>query len=233
MLRTTTQRIATRATWRLPVTCTNSFHLSTPFRSESDSDTGKEKDKSEELEAVKARAWYLDSNTSHPNGNTETSSAAAAAAAAAPSRQPRFTTFDPLRTMPIPLEQVVIPPLPTDTPTYLTPLHEFLTSNELIVPQTVMFRRTANSAAGKTFHDPSIYSSSSSSGAYGHGKRRRGHTDSGQGIVIEGKDVGANWEWVVVCQVAARGKGAVSVTFSSWRACVRLACLELICWLVV
>ncbi|KAJ9103230.1 hypothetical protein QFC21_002653 [Naganishia friedmannii] len=205
MLQTTTKRITAGAR-RLPSICSSSFHIASPIRSDSDTHTSKDKDV--EIEAVKARAWYLQPDA--PESSTETP------AAAAGSRQPRFTTFDPLRTMPTPLEEVVIPPLPSDTPTYLRPLHDFLTSNELFVPQTVTFRRTAKSAAARTFHDPSVYPTSgssylgkTSSSAYGHGRRRRGQTDSGEGIVVEGKDVGANWDWVVVCQVAARGKGAV------------------------
>lgn len=205
MLQATTRRISAGAR-RLPLVCPSSFHVSAPIRSDSDTHTSKAKE--EAVEAVKARAWYLDSDV--PKDRTETP--------APPTRQPRFTTFDPLRTMPTPLEDVVIPPLPSDTPTYLLPLHDFLTSNELFVPETVTFRRTAKSAAARTYHDPSIYPTSSSSylgktssGAFGHGKRRRGQTDSGEGIVVEGRDVGANWDWVIVCQVAARGKGAVSI----------------------
>lgn len=161
----------------------------------------------EEIEAVKARAWYIDADdVQEPPPPSVTGP-----------RQPRFTTFDPLRTLPTPREQVVIPPLPKDTPASLHPLHDFLTSNDLFVPETVTFRRTAKSVASQTYHDPSIFSGAPagswaaklSRNPGGQGKRRRGQTDSGEGILVEGRDAGANWDWIVVCQVAARGKGAV------------------------
>lgn len=160
----------------------------------------------EEIEAVKARAWYIDADDVQELPPPSVTGP----------RQPRFTTFDPLRTMPTPKEQVVIPPLPKETPASLLPLHEFLTTNDLFVPETVTFRRTAKSAASQTYHDPNILSGAGSWAAKfsrnpgGQGKRRRGQTDSGEGILVAGRDTGANWDWVVVCQVAARGKGAVS-----------------------
>ena len=164
------------------------------------------------IEAVKARAWYVDV-TPPPDASTSTSG---------PPRQPKFTTFDPLRTLPTPFTEAVIPPLPSDTPAHLLPLHDYLVTTDLFVPESITFRRTAQSAASRTFHDSSMLpagSSSSYAGSWaakmaknsgGHGKRRRGQTDSGESIFVEGKDVGANWDWIVVCQVAARGKGAVS-----------------------
>ncbi|KAJ9097420.1 hypothetical protein QFC19_006790 [Naganishia cerealis] len=215
MLQATSRR-ATAGARRLPSLASSSFHLSAPVRS--DSSTHTSKDKEDEIEAVKARAWYLKNDT--PKANEEP--------ATTPFRQPRFTTFDPLRTLPSPLPEVVIPPLPANTPPHLLPLHTFLTSNDLFVPETVTFRRTAKSAAARTYHDPSIFPTTNSSylaswagkassNAFGRGKRRRGQTDSGEGIQVEGRDVGANWDWIVVCQVAARGKGAVGRAEKSLR----------------
>lgn len=183
------------------------FQYFAPLRNSESNHPESSKNK-EEVEAVKARAWYIDADDAQePPPSSVTGP-----------RQPRFTTFDPMRTLPTPREQVVVPPLPKDTPALLLPLHGFLTSNDLFVPETVTFRRTATSAASQTYHDPSIFSGAQagswaakfSRNPGGQGKRRRGQTDSGEGIVVEGRDAGAYWDWVVVCQVAARGKGAVS-----------------------
>lgn len=208
---TTLSLVTARATASsLRPTLCQAFHRFAPLRNSTPKNLDTSKTQ-EEMEAVKARAWYVDEDAQEPPRTTPSSGP----------RQPRFTTFDPLRTLPTPREQVVVPPLPTDTPASLLPLHEFLVSNDLFVPESITFRRTAKSAASQTYHDPSILPSGSSnySGSWaarlsknpgGQGKRRRGQTDSGEGILVEGRDVGANWDWVVVCQVAARGKGAVS-----------------------
>ena len=199
--------IQTRST-RYPASRT--FQHYVPCRSVTSKPREKTEDE-EAIEAVKARAWYVDTKPSSD----------ASSSTSEPSRQPKFTTFDPLRTLPTPATEAVIPPLPSDTPAHLLPLHEYLITTDLFVPESVTFRRTARSAASRTFHDPSVFASESSSyaGSWaarmtksfgGHGKRRRGQTDSGEGIYVEGRDVGANWDWIVVCQVAARGKGAVS-----------------------
>jgi hypothetical protein len=192
---------------RIRASTSRTFQHYAPLRNSDSKSLGKSEDE-EKIQAIRARAWYVDAPPPQ-NATPETP------------RQPRFTTFDPLRTLPTPSTQAVIPPLPSDTPAHLLPLHEYLTTTDLFVPESITFRRTAKSAASRTFHDPSPLPSGSSSyagswaarmakGSAGHGKRRRGQTDSGEGIFVEGKDVGANWDWVVVAQVAARGKGAVS-----------------------
>ncbi|KAJ9108500.1 hypothetical protein QFC20_003406 [Naganishia adeliensis] len=207
MQATTKLSLATKAATRnLQATPIRAFQYFAPLRN-SESRNPDSSSNKEEIEAVKARAWYIDADdVQEPPPPSVTGP-----------RQPRFTTFDPLRTLPTPREQVVIPPLPKDTPASLLPLHDFLTSNDLFVPETATFRRTAKSAASQTYHDPSIFSGAPagswaaklSRNPGGQGKRRRGQTDSGEGILVEGRDAGANWDWIVVCQVAARGKGAV------------------------
>lgn len=199
------------STRNLRCPASRAFQHYAPLRNATSKPLEKTKDE-EAIEAVKARAWYVDTPTVQKSS----------ASTSETSRQPKFTTFDPLRTLPTPSTEAVIPPLPSDTPVHLLPLYEYLITTDLFVPESVTFRKTAKSVASRTFHDPSVLPAGSSSyagtwaarmakGSGGHGKRRRGQTDSGEGIIVEGRDVGANWDWVVVCQVAARGKGAVSL----------------------
>jgi hypothetical protein len=149
---------------------------------------------------AKARAWYLEEEeaTAESKG-TSTSSRPSA---------PVFTTYNPMTTMPEPASNTPLQPLPHDVPDSSKPLYEFLTTNELFVPHSISFNRTRGSKASESVAEfPNTQPE--------RGKRRRGKSDSGEGIVVPGHETGAYWEWVVVAQVAARGKGAVSMAFSS------------------
>lgn len=149
---------------------------------------------------AKARAWYLEEE--------ETTGGSTGAATSSRSSGPVFTTYNPMTTMPEPASNTPLQPLPHDVPEFSKPLHTFLTSNELFVPHSISFNRTRGSKASESVAEfPNTQPE--------RGKRRRGKSDSGEGIVVPGHETGAYWEWVVVAQVAARGKGAVSATLTS------------------
>jgi hypothetical protein len=139
---------------------------------------------------AKAKAWYIEEEDDHVVPSSRSSG-------------PVFTTYNPTTTLPEPAQDIPLQPIPSDLPEYAKPLHMFLTNNELFVPHSISFNRTQGSKASKSFTDFSDMQME-------RGKRRRGKTDSGDGIVIPGHEVGAFWNWIVVAQVAARGKGAVS-----------------------
>lgn len=142
-----------------------------------------------ESAAVKARAWYLDD--AEPSSPSESP------------RRPVFTTFNALDTLPEPAANTPLQPFPADAPVFAHPLYDFLTTNELFVPHSISFNKTSTSSAARSVADLGDGSSPE------RGRRRRGKVDSGEGIVIPGHEVGAFWDWVVIAQVAARGKGAV------------------------
>jgi hypothetical protein len=149
---------------------------------------------------AKARAWYLEEEEAAGEHTGTTTSSRPSG--------PVFTTCNPMTTMPEPASNTPLQPLPHDVPDYSKPLHTFLTSNELFVPHSISFNRTRGSKASESVAEfPNTQPE--------RGKRRRGKSDSGEGIVVPGHETGAYWEWVVVAQVAARGKGAVSMAFSS------------------
>ena len=142
---------------------------------------------------AKAKAWYLEEEDDVDQASGSRSS----------STGPVFTTYNPMTTLPEPAADIPLQPLPQDVPDFARPLHAFLTENELFVPHSISFNRTKGSKASKSvaeFPNPQPE----------RGKRRRSKSDSGEGIVIPGHEVGAFWDWVIVAQVAARGKGAVS-----------------------
>ncbi len=144
------------------------------------------------IQKAKAAAWYLKDN------------AEPATTASAPSetRQPRFTPYNPLSTLPQPAIDQPLAPLPARFPEFLNPLHKYLTTNPLILPHSVRAFDSSSSLAATLVHD-------GGSEDYSRGRRRRGTKDAGEGIVVDGVDVGAVWDWIYVVETGARGKGAV------------------------
>jgi hypothetical protein len=171
------------------------LHACTPLRNVEaipDSESSSQASQRSRAAEAKAKAWYLEEEDD--------------LAPTLPSRSssgPVFTTYNPMTTLPEPAADIPLQTLPHDVPEFVKPLHAFLTENELFVPHSISFNRTEGSKASKSvaeFPNPQPE----------RGKRRRSKSDSGEGIVIPGHEVGAFWDWVVVAQVAARGKGAVS-----------------------
>jgi hypothetical protein len=171
------------------------LHACTPLRNVEaipESESSSQASQRSRAAEAKARAWYLEEEDD--------------LAPTLPSRSssgPVFTTYNPMTTLPEPAADIPLQTLPHDVPEFVKPLHAFLTENELFVPHTISFNRTEGSKASKSvaeFPNPQPE----------RGKRRRSKSDSGEGIVVPGHEVGAFWDWVVVAQVAARGKGAVS-----------------------
>jgi hypothetical protein len=144
------------------------------------------------IQKAKAAAWYLKDNVEATTITPPSSE----------SRQPRFTPYNPLSTLPQPATDQPLAPLPLHFPEFLKPLHEYLTTNPLIIPHSVTAFDSSSSFAASLFHD-------SGSEPLPRGRRRRGTKDAGQGIVVDGVDVGANWSWIYVVETGARGKGAV------------------------
>jgi hypothetical protein len=151
---------------------------------------------------AKAAAWYLEDGgppaSEAPSQVTSTGSTDEPAT----SRQPRFTPYDPLSTLPQPASQVPLVPVPENLPTFLNPLHEYLTTNPLIIPHSVAIFDSYSSIAATLAQDADTFPAA-------RGRRRRGTKEAGRGIVVDGVDVGANWDWIIVCETGARGKGAV------------------------
>jgi hypothetical protein len=171
------------------------LHACTPLRNVEaipDSESSSQASQRSRAAEAEAKAWYLEEEDD--------------LAPTLPSRSssgPVFTTYNPMTTLPEPAADIPLQTLPHDVPEFVKPLHAFLTENELFVPHSISFNRTEGSKASKSvaeFPNPQPE----------RGKRRRSKSDSGEGIVIPGHEVGAFWDWVVVAQVAARGKGAVS-----------------------
>ncbi len=139
-----------------------------------------------------ARPWYLDDDIP--------------ASRAEKPKGPVFTRYDPSATQPVPAEERPIRPIPPDYPSHAILLHEFLTTNPLIVPSSVAAFSSSQSRAATSQHNADELRS------FLGGKKiraRRSGQDKGQSIVVDGAEVGANWEWVIVLETQARGKGAV------------------------
>ena len=153
---------------------------------------------------AKAAAWYLEEDVNSTTARPSQESAGGSIDAPAVSRQPRFTPYNPLSTLPQPAQPLPLAPLPENLPAFLNPLHEYLTTNSLIIPHSVTIFDSKSSIAATLTNDTGALPPL-------RGKRMRGTKESGLGIVVDGVDVGANWDWVIVCETGARGKGAVCV----------------------
>jgi hypothetical protein len=120
---------------------------------------------------ARARAWYLPS-----------------APATVSKKNPIFTTFDPSRTSSLLPSEIVLKPLPANTPDNLRPLHRFLTEEcaDVLDVGSVVFLHTPSASAGNV----------------GLGDTIKFDGDSG-------REVGGRWEWVVSAEVKGVGKGVV------------------------
>lgn len=148
--------------------------------------------KPEGYEAAKARAWYLDE------------------AKPAVRRQPVFTTYNPSSTLPTPTVQVPIPPLPAGVPPEARALHAFLTTDPLFVPHSVIVLDTSKTSAASSYADQGLVGTSILGGRRRSGLRATiKASDESSTIQVGDRDVGAFWDWIVVAQIGARGKGAV------------------------
>lgn len=133
-------------------------------------------------EQAKSEAWYLEDEADSVDVTP---------------RKPVFTPYDPMHTRPEPSTQHIATPLPEQAPAYLEPLHSYLMESGLLVPSTVTFGQTAGGmAAEATTRLPEWLQT----------KKRKQDTISE--IVAPGATQ-AHWDWVVVAEVMARGKGAV------------------------
>lgn len=139
------------------------FYTFTAVRSESSSVTELESQR----EAAKQRAWYLPAESTSKDTQQSPSI-------------PRFTTFDPLSTVPTPASSAPARPLPSNAPSHFRSLHQFLTTSELLEPSSISFLHTPSS-----------------------GSMLRNEEELGVG------GIGASWEWVIVAVVRGRGKGVV------------------------
>jgi hypothetical protein len=149
---------------------------------------------------AKANAWYLDPKLPPPP-------------AATAKRTPVFTTFNPETTLPdAPTELSVADPPPETLPRHLLAFHSYLANETLLVASSVHFYETARAPVPATETVPSEAGGPTLDirlTRIPQGKRRRRGGDSGNVAMEVGAGVGANWDWVVVAEVAARGKGAV------------------------
>jgi hypothetical protein len=149
---------------------------------------------------AKARAWYLEPKPAAPPAPTV-------------KRTPVFTTFNPDTTLPdAPTEVAVAPPPPAGLPAHLLEFHEYLANETLLVASSVRFYDTNAATVPATDTEPSEAGGPSLNiqvKRIPQGKRGRRGGDAGDVAMEVGAGVGANWEWVIVAEVAARGKGAV------------------------
>lgn len=171
---------------------TSSTHFKSSPRPTSDPDPTS-------LEAIKRRAWYLDTPPHLDPHSSSCPSSSSSQAPRTPAR-PKFTTFDPDRTLPQPSPSAPLPPLPLNAPDYIQPLHAFLGESELLDRGSVVF-----------LHAPSAAFSRGGQERERERERERGRAGGGEERGEEELSSGAQptWEWVVCATVKGRGKGVV------------------------
>lgn len=139
-------------------------------------------DPREALRQAKASAWYLEDEDapSIPPSTSQSSSTDRLIKA-----QPRFVTFDPNQTTSELVERK-IEPLPSNAPGRLTPLHEWMTSDDADMILDVNTVRFISTREGKSFN-----------------------VGEGEVIKISQAGTSAGYEWLVTAVVKGRGKGVV------------------------
>lgn len=157
------------------------------------------------LAQAKDIPWYLrDESTGNPSLPSHQPESIAS-----PSRSPNFLPYNANTTLATPATPIQIQPLPPSAPSSIEPLHGFLITDSLFASQSVAVLSTSNPADLSVTDQVEPENNWLSTNVTGQGKRGRGKKSSGPGFIVEGFDVGGNWEWMVTAEVRASGKGAL------------------------